>query len=149
MYLQAIVQSQLSGADTCFRLTMDGETIEREGSAFMLMNMSHIGAFRFQITHDIRPDDGLLDVIVVRNEFRALASAAVASLFDDVDFEDVFEHFQAEKIEIETDDELTVLADGENFGTTPATVKVDPATLKLFVPQVEIDVFEDGQTTPG
>lgn len=144
-YVQAILQAWLSKQDIRFELTLDEREIERSGSAFMIMNMSRVGAFKFNLSDKIRPDDGLLDIFVLKDEVKALASVA-ASATNLVDFRDMFEHFQAKRIHIETAQPMTVLADGEPFTKTPTTVEIIPSAVRLFVPKIEQDAIEADAT---
>ena len=84
----------------------------------------------------IRPDDGKLDVILVR------ASGAIPALiagWDAVVQEDLGEtdggrvfRTQARKVEIETEPDRLVEVDGSVIGETPVSIKVDAKALTCW-----------------
>ena len=119
-------------------LTIDGTRLETEASQVFVANqgrMLPIVAPR----RTIRPDDGKLDVILIR------ASGAIPALiagWDAVVQEDLGEtqdgrvfRTQARKIEIETEPNRLVEVDGSVIGETPVSIKVDAKALRVLVPR--------------
>ena len=119
-------------------LTIDGTRMETEASQVFVANqgrMLPIVAPRRRI----RPDDGKLDVILVR------ASGAIPALlagWDAVVQEDLGEtdggrvfRTQARKVEIETEPGRLVEVDGSVIGKTPVSIKVDAKALTVLVPR--------------
>lgn len=119
-------------------LTIDGTRMETEASQVFVANqgrMLPIVAPR----RKIRPDDGKLDVILVR------ASGAIPALiagWDAVVQEDLGEtadgrvfRTQARKVEIETEPGRLVEVDGSVIGETPVSIRVDARALRVLVPR--------------
>ena len=119
-------------------LTIDGTRMETEASQVFVANqgrMLPIVAPRRRI----KPDDGKLDVILVR------ASGAIPALiagWDAVVQEDLGEtdggrvfRTQARKVEIETEPNRLVEVDGSVIGKTPVSIKVDAKALTVLVPR--------------
>ena len=119
-------------------LTIDGTRLETEASQVFVANqgrMLPIVAPR----RTIRPDDGKLDVILIR------ASGAIPALiagWDAVVQEDLGEtqdgrvfRTQARKIEIETEPNRLVEVDGSVIGETPVSIRVDAKALRVLVPR--------------
>lgn len=88
-----------------------------------------------RIAPHARLDDGKLDIFVVR----AMAKTRLLRLFPSVysgrhlDLPEV-EHFQSERLHIETEGPVDVYADGEYVCHTPVEVTVKGAALKVIVP---------------
>jgi len=119
-------------------LTIDGTRMETEASQVFVANqgkMLPIVAPR----RKIRPDDGKLDVIVVRasGALPALLAGWDAMVQDDLGNTDSGRVFrtQAREIEIETEPGRLVEVDGSVIGSTPVSIKVDAKALTVLVPK--------------
>jgi diacylglycerol kinase (ATP) len=119
-------------------LRIDGTRMETDATQVFVANqgkMLPIVAPR----RKIRPDDGLLDVIIVR------ASGALPALlagWDAMVQEDLGEtgdgrvfRTQAREVEIETDPGRLVEVDGTVVGSTPVSIRVDAKALTVLVPR--------------
>ncbi|HEX6945131.1 MAG TPA: diacylglycerol kinase family protein [Casimicrobiaceae bacterium] len=117
-------------------LTIDGRRIETDASQVFVANQGRMLPI-IAPRRRIRPDDGLLDVIVVR------ASGAVPGLiagWDAMVQEDlgttgdgrVF-RTQARRIEIETEPGRLVEIDGSVIGRTPVVIRVERRALTVLV----------------
>jgi len=119
-------------------LTIDGTRMETEASQVFVANqgkMLPIVAPR----RKIRPDDGKLDVIVVRasGALPALLAGWDAMVQEDLGNTDSGRVFrtQAREIEIETEPGRLVEVDGSVIGSTPVSIKVDAKALIVLVPK--------------
>ncbi len=119
-------------------LTIDGTRMETEASQVFVANqgkMLPIVAPR----RKIRPDDGKLDVIVVRasGALPALLAGWDAMVQEDLGSTDSGRVFrtQAREIEIETEPGRLVEVDGSVIGSTPVSIKVDAKALIVLVPK--------------
>lgn len=120
-----------------FHLTIDGATSRPRASQVLVANSGTLGQPPLRWGPDIRPDDGRLDVCIVRA--RTLT-----------DYLGIFWHVATgqhrrdrrvryvalrEQVVIETIREpLPVQADGEIIGNTPITVRLNPKAVRVIVP---------------
>jgi YegS/Rv2252/BmrU family lipid kinase len=118
------------------RVEVDGEVIERRAAAVMFANFGAILEDRISFGPDIAVDDGVLDCCifspahlgdamrimwrVTRRDFRPDRSIL---------------YKKGTRFRITTDPVLTLQADGELLGPTPADVTVEPLAAHLLVPQ--------------
>ncbi|HEY3333930.1 MAG TPA: YegS/Rv2252/BmrU family lipid kinase [Candidatus Limnocylindrales bacterium] len=119
-------------------ITIDGQRIETEASQVFVANqgkMLPIVAPRRRI----KPDDGLLDVIIVRasGALPALIAGWDAMVQDTLGKTDDGRVYRAQgrKIEIETEPGRLVEVDGSVIGATPVSIKVEPKALSVLVPK--------------
>jgi diacylglycerol kinase (ATP) len=151
-YLLSALANLRNPPQATYRITMDGKVVESEGMTCIVANSGSLGRPGLSIMPDVRVDDGLLDVIVVRQaDLRTWLAVTVnvAGLTDitpvagDADIEDVVEqteknlqHWQAREIEIEADPVQSVQSDGEMIDDTPIHCRVLPKAIQILVPKV-------------
>ena len=86
----------------------------------------------------IRPDDGFLDVVVMRANSFGESVRAVWDLLRDAPTTDGQETYvgyaRGREIRLETDPVQPVQLDGEAGGETPFTVAVVPGAIKIMMP---------------
>jgi len=135
-YVQAMVES-LSTADSMgVRLKTADATYEREAVSVMVMNMSYLDESGVADPTEMLPDDGLFDVLLVKQGLVEVVKAAtVAMKF--VDMQQWMETYQCGSFEIETDEPMALMIDGEDFGETPVKVELLPQALTLLLPEEE------------
>jgi diacylglycerol kinase (ATP) len=130
--LRAVVRKQFFAV----RVTVDGETIERQAAAVLFANFGAILEDRIAFGPDITCDDGVLDCCifapghlgdavrimwrVTRRDFRPDRSMV---------------YRQGTHFRVETEPVLPLQADGELLGSTPAEVTVEPLAARLLVPR--------------
>jgi diacylglycerol kinase (ATP) len=118
------------------RVEVDGEVIERRAAAVMFANFGAILEDRISFGPDIAVDDGVLDCCifspanladamrimwrVTRRDFRPDRSIL---------------YKKGTRFRITTDPVLTLQADGELLGPTPADITVEPLAAHLLVPR--------------
>jgi len=116
-----------------FRLRLDGKVCEISGFNVFIANAGSIGRLGLVLSSRIRPDDGLLDVILLDfappSMLRMLASAI---RFDT--WARALQHWQVREVTIEADSPQAVHADGEAIGRTPLTATVLPGAVEVIVP---------------
>lgn len=125
-----------------FALTIDGQTRRVRASQVVVANGGILGQPPFRWGPDIRPDDGRLDVCIVRarslGDYLGLAWHVFRHR---PDRNRNVRYFHAERsIAIRTKRPLPVQADGEIVGQTPVEVEVVPGAVRVVVPA------EDGTT---
>ena len=119
-----------------FTLTVDGSTTRARASQVLVANSGTLGSRPFRWGPDIRPDDGRLDVCIIR----------ARTVFD---FLRLGWHFvlgqhrrspgvkylpASRSVTIATRRPMPVQADGEIVGRTPVTVHVVPGAVRVAVP---------------
>jgi YegS/Rv2252/BmrU family lipid kinase len=127
--LKALTQTQLAN----YRLTLDGQSYETQGVTCLVDNAGNIG-FAGLGLKSILVDDGLLDVIVVRDarvkSFIAIGAGIGGAKLNP----EYIQHWQAREISIEADPPQPVVIDGELAGQTPVSVRVVPGLVRVLTP---------------
>lgn len=136
-YFVSVLQN-LAPTRAEIRLTLDGETVETDGIAVILVNFAKI-TFDIAVTHDSDATDGLLDVAVVRaHNLPALLPDVWAALLDrigDYPHRPSLAVYSAREIRVETDPPLPLQSDGEvTDASTPFTARVLPGAATFVVP---------------
>lgn len=136
MATKAALRAVLRGKYFQVRVEADGEVIERRAAAVMFANFGAILEDRISFGPDIAVDDGILDCCifspsdlsdamrimwrVTRRDFRPDRSIL---------------YKKGTRFRITTDPVLTLQADGELLGPTPADITVEPLAAHLLVPR--------------
>jgi len=130
-YHYAIGRTFVGDNDIKFRFTIDdNETVEREGAAFILLNLR----LKSEDDHATNIQSGMFDFFLLRSNLWE-AAKGVAAFVDLFETDNAFEVFSAQKIRIDTPEPLTVLADGEPCGQTPLELQLLPQAVTLVVPK--------------
>ncbi len=117
-----------------YTLTLDGQTVETEGFSLLIANAGSIGRLNLTLSPTIRPDDGLLDVMILRRDPESMLSIA-ASVIQLDGFAAGLEHWQVREVTVAADPPQDVQLDGDLFETqTPVTVRVIPGAVRIVVP---------------
>ncbi|MER6810321.1 diacylglycerol/lipid kinase family protein [Actinomadura nitritigenes] len=121
-----------------YRVIVDGEEHRREGYTVVAANSGYYG-FGKHVAPDARVDDGLLDVVLVRNASRLLFFAVMREL-------EAGTHVRRPQVEVLRGREVRIElagppgrtlpygADGELPGVLPVTAKVMPGALRVLAP---------------
>lgn len=114
------------------RLVLDGRVIEDRIVMAAVCNTSHTGGAMW-MAPEARVDDGLLDVVALREVSRAQLLALFPRIFSGrhIRHPRVI-HERARVVELALSEPSSLLGDGEVFGETPARVEVRPRALKLL-----------------
>ncbi|MFJ4280624.1 diacylglycerol/lipid kinase family protein [Streptomyces massasporeus] len=115
-----------------YRITVDGQEHTCTGYTVVAANSSYYGSAR-RIAPEARLDDGLLDVVMIRDAPRRLFFALMKEL-------DTGAHvhrpqvqvLRGREIRIEADRELPYGADGEIEAALPVTARVLPGALRVL-----------------
>ena len=117
-----------------YRLNLDGLPVEIPGLTCILANSGAVGAPGIQIAPDIKVDDGLLDVIVVRQADLASLASLVVNVVGGRENPQQLAHWQAKQVTIETEQPQNVQSDGEIIGQTPMAARILPQAMRVVVP---------------
>jgi YegS/Rv2252/BmrU family lipid kinase len=116
-----------------YRLTLDGKQYETPGFTCLVDNAGNIG-FAGMGLKSILVDDGLLDVIIVRDaRIRSWIAVGAGIGGGKVNPEHLM-HWQAREITIEVDPPQPVQLDGEMVGESPVSVQVVPGLVRILAP---------------
>lgn len=131
-YSVAALWHAMRGHSEPFELELDGEHVALDGLFVEAANTRYTGT-SFLIAPDARPDDGLLDVVLVRRLPRRRVLRLFPSVYSGrhVSYPEVSIR-RARELRITAPAGLPLAPDGELRGTTPATVRCLPRRLALF-----------------
>ena len=129
--LRAVVRKQFFLA----RIEVDGEVVEQRAAAVLFANFGAILENRISFGPGITVDDGMLDCCIF----------APSNLFDAIrimwrvtrrDFrpDRALLYRKGKHFRLETDPIMSLQADGELLGVTPAVITVEPLAAHLLVP---------------
>lgn len=136
-YVAAAVQERDQVRNVAHEIELDGETTTTEATQVFVANFGRTG-LGLEPRLKVEPDDGILDVIVVR------ADGAIAGLL--AGWEAIRQRRRGEssqghvfraharKIRISATPDRLVETDGSVVGTTPITISVRPQALSVIAP---------------
>lgn len=121
-------------------VTVDGAVSTRDASVVLVANFGVLLNGFVTLGHDIRHDDGKLDVCI----FDPVTLGDVMRitrklLFRDFRPDPAMTYIQGSHIIVATDPELPAQADGELIGRTPFVATVEPLAARLLVPHCQIN----------
>ena len=130
--LRAVIRRQFFQV----RIEADGEVIERRAAAVLFANFGAILEDRISFGPEIAVDDGVLDCCVfsprnLRDAMRIMWRVTRRDFRPDRSIL----YRKGTRFRIETDPVLTLQADGELLGPTPAEITVEPLAVQLLVPR--------------
>ncbi len=119
-----------------FTLTLDGTPIKLKASQVLVANSGTLGQKPFRWGLDIRPDDGVLDVCVIRarNLFDILSLGWHVVRGRHKHARNVTYRTIRREVTIASKVPVPVQADGEIVGETPVTVRVAAGVINVLVP---------------
>lgn len=133
-YVLAALQSLIAFKPVMMNVKTAQKEI-REPAFFVAVGNAHRYGGGMQVTPRALPDDGLLDICVVRklNKLKLLCWVPTIFFGGHLRLKQV-EYFQAELMRIETERELELYADGDFACKTPVEIAVIPRALRVIVP---------------
>jgi YegS/Rv2252/BmrU family lipid kinase len=119
-------------------ITIDGVEYEANAAMVLVANCGEVIPPFVKLGPGITPDDGLLDVVVVRADNFPQSLRAVWDLLrltPGASGPDAYVgHARGREVKVETDRPQPVQLDGEPGGTTPFTASVVPGAIRIMVP---------------
>jgi diacylglycerol kinase (ATP) len=124
---------------TVHAITIDGVEYEANATMVLVANCGEVIPPFIKLGPGISPDDGLLDVVVVRADTFPQSIRAVWDLLrltpGGVLGPDAYVgHARGREVKVETESVQPVQLDGEPGGTTPFTATVVPGAIRIMVP---------------
>jgi YegS/Rv2252/BmrU family lipid kinase len=143
-YIRQALTGLYTATNAHHRFTIDGVEHRREAAMVLVCNCADLMPPFLRLRADIRPDDGVLDVVALRAEgvwqsvtaFTELLLSRARAARDQV----WFGRGRVVRIEVESGPPVPAQLDGEVTGTTPLEARVLPGALTVFV---------DPDTVPG
>ena len=125
----------MKGIHKPYILELNGETIHGDQTMICVCSGRNYGS-SFNPVPDAEPDDGLLDILVVK-PVNLLQVAQVIGKFQDglyANYPELIRHFRTEQIRIQCTEQSVVNVDGEALGGQDVTFTVVPRALRFFYP---------------
>lgn len=123
---------------TVYSITIDGVCYQAEASLVLVANCGEVIPPFIKLGRGIAPDDGMLDVVVLRANNLSQSVRAVWDLLrmgSSALGEGAYVgHARGREVRVETDPIQPVQLDGEPGGTTPFTASVVPGAIRILVP---------------
>ena len=123
---------------TLHSITIDGVEYEANAAMVLVANCGEVIPPFVKLGPGITPDDGLLDVVVVRADNFPQSLRAVWDLLrlrPGASGPGAYVgHARGREVKVETDRPQPVQLDGEPGGTTPFTASVVPGAIRIMVP---------------
>ncbi len=119
-----------------YTITIDGETIEKEGVACLLTNSNTLGILGLSLSNEVKIDDGLMDVFLIDANWQQLILPAIGTSLQTAELAKSLQHWQGKEITVTTQREEELFADGEDesIGNTPVTAKLLAGALSVITP---------------
>lgn len=131
-YYLGALRAVLTWRAADYRVTVDGEVRERSGYTVVVANSAFYG-FGRRVAPDAAVDDGLLDVVVIRDAPRPLFFTVMNELKDGSHVHrPEIEVLRGREVTVEADRPLPYGADGEVEGALPVTARVLPGALDIL-----------------
>ena len=119
-------------------ITVDGMEYEARAALVIVANCAEVVPPLIKFRHGISPEDGLLDVIVVRADSLVDSVMAVRDLLrygtDEPTSAGYVGYARGESIEVRSTPVQPVQLDGDPGGHTPFSVRVVPKAIHVFAP---------------
>ena len=121
-----------------FHIEVDGVEYDANAASILVANCGEVIPPFVKLGHGITPDDGLLDVVVIRGEGIVDTMRAVWHVLWDLPPERAGGSFigyaRGKVIRVETDIQQPVEMDGDAAGRTPFTAEIVPGAIQVIVP---------------
>ncbi|MER7536573.1 YegS/Rv2252/BmrU family lipid kinase [Streptomyces sp. NPDC097704] len=131
-YYAGGLRAVLAWKPAAYRITIDGIRHERTGYTVVAANSGFYG-FGRKIAPGARVDDGLLDVVVIKEAPKRLFFAMMNELKTGAHVNrPQIEILRGKEVRIEADRPLPYGADGEVDATLPVTLRARPASLRVL-----------------
>jgi YegS/Rv2252/BmrU family lipid kinase len=136
-YVRAALGSLPLVKNARVRLTIDGVETVADTAMVLVCNCADLMPPLLRLHKDIRPDDGILDVVVMRADGAWQSVAAFLELMQRraPERRDQVWYGRGTSVAITVEDgpPLPAQLDGEDVGTTPLLARVLPGALRVFV----------------
>lgn len=115
-----------------FQVEVDGQLFQERAVTCLVINSGNLGRPGLQLAPQMKVDDGLLDVVLIRQVDLDSIMELLASVVGSPRAGQSFMHWQGKRIRIEADPPRRAEADGEPIGQTPFQFELMPSKIKLI-----------------
>ena len=130
-YVLAAIRSTVRAPNSDYTLTLDGQELHSRGVICVILNQS---AGIAHLKQPVNAADGLLDVIIFRDEsVGTVAKAAANVLLRNENIVPV-DHWQGREVTVVSQPAQSIQADGEVLPAGSVTVRVLPGAVSFVVP---------------
>jgi len=140
-YLMGGLMALKNPASGRYRLSVDGQELEREGVFCLVSNTGKTGIADLKTFKNMDVSDGLLDVIVMQKaQWKKLHSRLTSALHlvrkktEEPEEIRLVDHWQARNVTVDADPPQLMHIDGDVRGQTPIHVQVVPGAVDIIVP---------------
>ncbi len=135
-YILSILSNMLHGLSEHYTVTLDGETVDAEQTMICVCNGRWYGG-SFNPVPEAEPDDGLLDVLMVK-KVSLLQAAGVIGYYQKgkyANYPELIRHVQCKSLRVQCEKENVVNIDGEAIHTKDAAIELVPKAVRFFYPK--------------
>ena len=135
-YYISTVVNLFKGIHKPYQIDVDGELITGDQTMICICNGRWYGGI-FNPVPDAEPDDGLLDVLLVK-PVNVLQIAAIIGKYQNgqyAQYPDLIRHFRTDKVKITCFENSVVNLDGEALRSQEVTFRISDHKLRFFYPQ--------------
>ncbi len=135
-YLLSVLVNLLKGVHEHYVVELDGQRFDARQTLICIASGRWYGG-GFNPLPDAEPDDGILDVLLIRRVSR-LTVAKVVGLYKAGryrELEGLVQHFRCQQITVHCDRETVINMDGELLHATEASFAVLPHAVRFFYPR--------------
>lgn len=119
-----------------YHIRVDGVEYDANAALVLVVNCPEVIPPVIRFGGDVRPDDGLLDLVVLRADSFAEGVQAFWHFLRRAEGPDSrIGHVRGREIHVETDSPVLVQLDGDLGGVSPFTATVVPGALRVMVPE--------------
>lgn len=134
-YIMGAIQALQHIHEAHYHLVLDGKEVECSGLTCLIANAGYFGVPGLVLDPNIKVDDGLLDVFVLRKMDLQQIFSLAATIVGGNELKDKALHWQVQSVEIHSDPIQSTQADGEMWGESPVSITAKKEALKVIVPK--------------
>ena len=126
----------IKGLTRHYVVELDGEVVDKELTMICIANARWYGG-GFHPVPDAKPDDGLLDVLLVNKVTRLQAASVIGKYKKGLykELPDLVTPYRCKKVTIHCDEKSEINLDGELLMAKDATFEVAPKAIRFFYPK--------------
>lgn len=135
-YNVSTIVNVIKGIHSPYEVEIDGKIIQGNQTLICICNGQFYGG-GFNPVPDARPDDGMLDVLMIRPVSR-LTVAKVVGKYKNGEYKKLPEyitHYRVKELTIRTPGESVISVDGESLWKQEATFAIAPHQVRFFYPK--------------
>ncbi len=134
-YTYAVYKTLITYRSKKFYIKYDGQEKTLDSMFMVVGNMDSYGG-GMRITPNADPEDGILDVCIIKRMSKIHFIKVFPSVFKGEHISDPFvEYFRANEVEIDSDYNFSVFADGEYICKLPAKFEIAKKSLNFIAPK--------------